>query len=53
MTLTTGTNSANINLVSGVDTSLGSVTVAAAADSSVTVAAEGAQLTIGMAWGQF
>ena len=53
MTLTTGTNSANINLVSGVDTSLGSVTVAAAEDSSVTVAAEGTQLTIGMAWGQF
>ena len=51
--ITEAPNSATINLKSGVDSPLGSVAVAAAENSSVTVAAEGTQLTIGMAWGQF
>lgn len=51
--ITEAPNSATINLKSGVDSPLGRVAVAAAENSSVTVAAEGTQLTIGMAWGQF
>ena len=47
------TNSANINLISGVETSLGSVTLSAAENSAVTVAASGTNIAIGMAWGTF